>query len=143
MMVLLLGAIPAKAQISVRGGNPNLNITTGLPGSEPTPVSGSANTIRYRLQTRVTKITVRTVCAGQSFNLSVVATSVPYGIAAPAVSLVSGMLDTDFITNIQVRPPNTNQDASIRYTASATFAQGNSAELGNDTHTVTYTLIEQ
>jgi hypothetical protein len=66
-------------------------------------------------------------------------------VAAPEVDLVDGMLAVDFITNIRnQRPPNWTSDTiTLRYTASATFAQGNSAEMGNDVHTVTYTLQVQ
>jgi hypothetical protein len=128
--------------IDVRGGNPTLNITTGSPGSEPIPVVNTATTIRYRRQAAVSKITVRTTCPGQSFTLKVLATGVTRGVAAPEVTLVNGMLDTDFITNI----PDagfTVTTITLRYTASATFAQGNSAEQGNDVHTVTYTIQVQ
>lgn len=143
VILLLMHAPCARAQFSVGGGNPTLSVTTGMAGAQPLSVTGTANSLRYRLQNSITKITVRTVCPGQNFNLTVVATAVPYGVAAPTVNLINGMLDTDFITDIQVKPPNANQTASILYTASATFAQGNSAELGDDVHTVTYTFIEQ
>lgn len=128
--------------IDVRGGNQTLNITTGSPGSEPLPVVNTASTLRYRRQAAISKITVRTTCPSQSFTLEVLATGVTRGVAAPEVTLVNGMLDTDFITNI----PNvgfTVTTITLRYTASATFAQGNSAEQGNDVHTVTYTLLVQ
>jgi len=132
----------AQAPISVRGGNPTLSITTGLPGSEPIPVVNTATSIRYRRQAQVSKITVRTICTPQNFTLKVLATGVTYGVAAPEVTLTNGMLDTDFITNI----PNSGfvqTTVTLQYTASATFAQGNSAELGNDVHTVTYTILVQ
>ena len=120
-----------------------MTVTTGVAGGQPLAVTNSSITLRYALQNRITKITVRTNCPGQSFNLAVVATSVPQGTAAPQVNLTNGMLDTDLIVSIPPKPPNTNQTATLLYTASSTFAQGNSAELGNDVHTVTYTLIDQ
>lgn len=143
-LTLLINAVPrAYGQLSVMGGNMTATITTGIAGGQPVAVTNSAITLRYRLQNTVTKITVRTSCPGQRFNLAVVATTVPQGIAAPQVTLSNGMLDVDLIVSIPPRPPNQNQNATLLYTASATFAQGNSAELGNDVYTVTYTLLDQ
>ncbi len=141
LLAIVCSAAEMKAQpIDVRGGNQTLNITTGSPGSEPLPVVNTASTLRYRRQAAISKITVRTTCPSQSFTLKVLGTGVTRGVAAPEVTLVNGMLDTDFVTNI----PNagfTVTTITLRYTASATFAQGNSAEQGNDVHTVTYTLL--
>jgi hypothetical protein len=58
----------------------------------------------------------------------------------PAVALTNGMLAVDFITSIPGAAGWTTVTPTLQYTASATFAQGNSADLGNDVHTVTYTL---
>ncbi len=129
--------------IDVRLGNPTLNITTGAAGSEPIPVVNTATRLRYWRQAAISKITVRTTCPGQSFTLKVVATGVTRGVAAPEVTLVNGMLGTDFITNIPRTGGWTSTTPTLRYTASATFAQGNSAEQGNDVHTVTYTIQVQ
>ena len=128
----------ANAQISVRGGNPTLSITTGFPGSEPIPVVNVATSLRYRRQARIAKITVTTSCPGQRFTLKVLATGIDQGVAAPEVTLLHGMLNTDVITNI---PSSgfTWANATLQYTASATFADGD----GNDVHTVTYTLSAQ
>jgi hypothetical protein len=56
--------------------------------------------------------------------------------------LTNGMPETDFVTSI---PWGffTYSTCTVQYTASATFADGNSAEQGNDVHTVTYTLVGQ
>lgn len=129
--------------ISIGGGNVVLNITTGLPGQEPTPVTNQATTLTYRRGFLTRKVTVQSNCPGQDFTLKVVAINVTSGTAAPEVTLVNGMLAADFITNI---PPSfffQNGTCTLRYTASATFANGNSAEVGNDVHTITYTLLNQ
>jgi hypothetical protein len=68
---------------------------------------------------------------------------VTYGVAAPPVSLTNGMLAVDFITDIPSTGAWTRDTPTLQYTASATFAQGNSAEMGNDLHTLTYTLVVQ
>jgi hypothetical protein len=129
--------------INVRGGNITMNITTGAAGSQPVAVTNTITSLRYWRQAKIAKITVKTTCPTQAFNLQVVATGVTYGVAAPAVSLTNGMLAVDFITNIPSTGTWTNTTPTLQYTASATFAQGNSAELGNDLHTLTYTLVVQ
>lgn len=142
LMVLASEAMAQVGTIQVRGGNQTLNITTGAPGSQPVSVVKTSATLRYWRMAAVSKITVRTSCLGQSFNLAVVATGVTRGVAAPEVTLTDGMLDVDFITNIPTGTW-TNTTPTLQYTASATFAQGNSAEQGNDDHTVTYTIQVQ
>jgi hypothetical protein len=129
-------------QIEVRGGNKTLSITTAVVGSEPTPVTNATGTLRYRRQSQVTKITVQTSCPSQAFTLKVLAQSVPLGTAAPEVTLTNGMPATNFIVNIPAGS-NTRFTCTLRYTASVTFSQGNSAELGNDVHNVVYTLVRQ
>lgn len=129
--------------IDARGGNPTINITTGTAGGTMTSVVNTTSSLRYWRQAAVSKITVRTSCPGQSFSLSVVATGVARGVAAPEVTLVDGMLAVDFITSIPRTGVWSSTTPTLRYTASATFAQGNSAENGNDVHTVTYTIQVQ
>lgn len=131
------------AQVQVNGGNITLAVTTALASSEPLAVTNTVTSIRYRRENVITKLTVSTICPGQRFNLRVLATAVGAGTAAPQVTLAHGMLATDFITGIPPRPPAAFETASLQYTGSATFAQGNSAELGDDVHTVTYTLVAQ
>jgi len=139
-------ALSSQAQtVSVLGGNQVLSITTAVTGSEPTAVVNTASTVRYRRQSFViTKLTVSTSCPSQQFTLKVYASSIQAngGTAAPEVTLTNGMPATDFITSIP-RFSTQYRTATLRYTASATFAQGNSTEFGNDVHTVTYTLVRQ
>jgi len=132
------------AQLTLAGGNPTLSITTGMAGAEPIAVVNTATTIDYEKSASVQKITVLTSCLGQSFTLKVVATGASFGTPAPEVTLTQGMLATDLITGIPSKPPGPNKGScTLRYTASATFAQGNSSEQGNDVHTVTYTILAQ
>jgi len=143
-VVLCAIAVPciAPAQISVKGGNPLLTITTGVAGGQPVSVTNTATSLQWSKKSVITKITVTTSCPGQHFGLAVVATSVSSGVAASQVTLSDGMLAADFITNIPTTGSAT-KTCTLKYTASATFAQGNSSELGNDVHTVTYTLVAQ
>jgi hypothetical protein len=130
-------------QISITGGNLVMAVTTGAAGSEPVAVTNTNDRLRYKRLSVISKITVSTSCPGQNFNLSVIAVSPTDGTAMPAVTLVNGQPESDFIVNIPKSPPSNNRTATLRYTAWATFAQGNSAEVGNDVHKVTYTIVAQ
>jgi len=118
-----------------------MTITTGIAGGQLQDVINTDCSLRYttpRNPPRTWKITVRTLCPNQSFNLRVIATSVTRGTAAPEVTLSTGSPAIDFITGI--RRNTRNAKATLQYTASAIFAQGHSGDVGNDVHTVTYTL---
>jgi hypothetical protein len=142
--VLLIAKEASGQSLTIGGGNQTLTITTGIPGGQLVDVVNATCTLTYvipLLPLRNWKITVNSSCPGQNFDLSVVATNVTRGTAAPEVALLSGNPAIDFITGIG---PSFWQSYSCRlnYTASATFAQGNSTEVGNDVHTVTYTLLQ-
>jgi hypothetical protein len=125
---------------TLRGtANPKINIIAAVPGSEPTPVVNSGSSVRYTGTAVISKITVRTVCANQKYDLSVVAGSIPAGrgTAAPAVNLVNGMIATDLIVSIPAGAAQTT--VTLQYTGAALFSDGT----GTDTHTVTYTQVAQ
>jgi hypothetical protein len=142
LLIVLVQFSQAQPIIQVRGGNPLMSITTGIPGGQPIPVTNTTTRLDYRRSRITTKITVTSNCPGQKFTLKVLATGVTVGIPAPEVTLSDGMPSTNFITNI---PPGSSGilRCTLRYTASATFDQGNSLELGNDVHLVTYTIVAQ
>jgi hypothetical protein len=128
--------------ISLNGGNVTMTLTTGTAGGQLLDVVNTTAWLAYQKQHVLSKITVKTVCLGQSFNLQAVATNVTAGVAAPAVTLMNGSPDIDFIRDISTSGAK-NATCIVQYTASATFAQGNSAELSNDVHTVTFTIQSQ
>jgi len=141
--VLLTWALPAAAQLRVQGGNVTISITAGIPGPIPPSATVSTTGLRWRQETVDTKITISTICPGQKFTLRAVATGITGGgTPAPEVTLQEGMPATDFIVDIPPRKPN-NGRCTVQYTAVATFEQGNSLELGDDLHTITYTLVAQ
>ena len=138
---IFVSKISAQA-ISITGGNQTMTITTGTAGGQPVSVLNTACTLTYRKQAAISKITVSTSCPGQDYNLSILATNVTRGVAAPQVSLVNGNPATDFITSIP-RTGFTSATCKLQFTASATFSDGNSAELGDDVYTITYTIQVQ
>jgi len=147
LMSCLLVLADARGQagaIVVNGGNITMSLTTGAAGSEPVAVINTSTSLTYWRQAADAKITVQTSCASQAFGLQVVATGVTRGVAQPAVTLTNGMLAVDLIRTIRRVPSSwTSATATLQYTASATFAQGNSSEMGDDDHTVTYTIVRQ
>ncbi len=128
--------------ISITGGNQTMTISTGTAGGQPVSVINTACTLRYKKQAKISKITVATSCPGQSYDLYIVATNVTKGVAAPQVSLVNGNPATDLITSIPTTG-STNATCTLQFTASSTFSQGNSSEVGDDVHTITYTIQAQ
>jgi len=144
LTILLVSVATAQVgTIRINGGNLTMNITTGAAGSQPVADVDVTRTLQYWRKAAIAKVTVRTSCPTQAFTLRVLATGVVQGVAAPQVTLTDGMLAVDFITSIPSAGTWTSSTITLQYTASATFAQGNSAELGNDVHAVTYTLQVQ
>jgi hypothetical protein len=125
-----------QAQFSVRGGNQTISVTTAVAGSEPTPVVNTSSSLRYSAQANITRITVQTTCPNQNYTLTVVATGVTRGVAAPAVTLIDGAPASNLITNIP-KAWGGNATVTLQYTCTALFSQGS----GSDVHTVKYTLI--
>ncbi|HUI09042.1 MAG TPA: hypothetical protein VL221_01880 [Bacteroidota bacterium] len=144
ILALTLAALtPGRAQqISIVGGNLLMSVTTGSAGAQPVAVTSTTSSLHWKRQNVISKITVAASCPGQRFSLAVLATNLTYGVAAPQVSLFNGMLATDFVLSIPTGNP-LNKTCTLRYTASSTFAQGNSTELGNDVYSITYTLVAQ
>jgi hypothetical protein len=112
-----IGVQKANAQPISVGGNITMSISTGVAGGALTSVVNTTITLSYRRQNALAKITVATSCPAQSFTLKVLA--------------------------IPAKPPANVRTCTLQYIASATFAQGNSTEDGNDVHTVTYTILAQ
>jgi len=141
---VLLCASPAAAQpaIRIQGGAPVLTVSAATPGNEPAPVSNAASQLRYRRQSATSKVTVTTACPGQKFTLQLVALNPDVGTAMPPVTLTDGMPPRDLVTGIPPGNPPFGR-CVLQYTAVATFAQGNSTELGPDAHLVTFTLVAQ
>ena len=123
---------------TLRGTAPKITVNAAVPGSEPTPVSSTSSQIRYSGKTYISKITVRTVCANQKFDLSVIATGLTSGHGSPvSVTLVNGMIASDFITSIPVSASQITP--TLQYTCAPQFSDGT----GTDNHTVTYTQVAQ
>lgn len=142
--VLLIATVGAGQTLTIGGGNQTITLTTGIAGGQLVNVINVNTTLDYTTPpgggNPNYKITVSSSCMGQRFGLSVLAinlTGAANGTPAPEVVLSSVSPAVDFITGIR---KNRTVTCTLQYTASATFAQGNSTELGNDVHDVTYTI---
>ena len=142
-VAILLACSCTRAQaLRINGGDQTMTVATGIAGAEPLSVTNVSCRLRYKKQSKISKITVETSCPGQSYDLSVLALNVTQGVAAPEVSLINGNPAMDLITDIP-RSGFTNATCTLQFTAEASFEQGNSLEEGDDVHTVTYTIQAQ
>ncbi len=151
LFFILYNNLNAQAmRLIVNGGNQTMNITTGTSTTQPLSVPNTTCTISYSQRlagTTTKKVTVSATCPTQEFTLTVLATPPTGGGTAvtPAINLINNMAAADFIRNIPGNNGTTriSYTAGLTYIASATYAQGNSTDFGNDVYTITYTLTTQ
>lgn len=165
-LLVLLAAAPAAAQVplpepgpragdgvhvlefSAGGGVVSLVVDAAEAGSELAEASDTGTELHWINGIGQTaKLTVSTACPGQRFSLSVglQVTSWASGTlatVAPPVDLTDGMLATDLLRDVPAAASGEGT-AVLTYRASATVADGTSADHGDDVHTVTYTFLEQ
>jgi hypothetical protein len=149
LLALGLGLLPdpASAQVrrlSVEGGPLLLAIGTtgGFAGQELPPVVSTATGLSWQWVGQMAKITVTNSAPGQRYTLRLEATNITTsGTAQPEITLADGMFARDLIRNITHQGSGVPGSCVLRYTASATIAQG--ASPTPDQHLITFTLIEQ
>lgn len=131
------------------GRSVDLDIIDATPGQEPNSVSDASTEIYWDASYGVTsKITISTVCPGQSYSLytELDVTSWGSGTVAteqPEIALSDGMMDTDILRDIPPDQPGRIGTGVLTYRAEATVAQGNSFENGDDYHSITLTIVAQ
>ncbi len=131
------------------GGSLTLTISTATAGSEPDDETDNSTEIFWDADFGLTaKMTVSTMCATQAFKLFVDFRVTTWGSGTAGteqgeIALVDGMADTDIFRDIPSTLPGRTGNGTLTYRASATVADGNSVEHGDDFHTVTYTLLAQ
>lgn len=116
--------------------NLTLIINSATPGSDPDPVTDSTTCdLSWTTNQTSKKITVKTNLAAPKFSLEVegINLSGSNGSAAGLITLTTG--GADFITGISVE----SASCDLSYTATATAADGT----GSDTHTITYTIVDE
>jgi len=152
--VILAGVLvmPTRAQdfvFSSGGGSLSLTISSATAGSEPDDETDNSTELFWDADFGITsKMTVSTLCATQAFKLFVDFSVTTFGSGTAGteqgeIELFDGMLDTDIFRDIPSTLPGRTGNATLTYRVSATVADGNSLENGDDFHTVTYTLLAQ
>ena len=118
-------------EMGISGGNITLTINSATAGSEPDAQSDNTTCdLQWTTNEASKKITVATDNGTPNFTLKILAENVSGGTATSEVTLSTTA--TDFVASIST----TVGSCDLKYTASATAAQGT----GSDAHTVTYTL---
>lgn len=119
-------------ELAINSGDITLTIESAAAGKEPDEVTDNTCKLKWTTNTTGKKITVKTDLASPTFTLKVEAKNVKGGTAASEVTLsTTGQL---FVTGIE----KTTGSCKLKYTASATAAQGT----GTDKHIITYTLAD-
>jgi len=122
-------------ELTITGGNVTLTINAAVAGAEPTDATDASTSLDWTTNdTNTKKITVGTDI-DPTYTLTVEATGVSGGTGQAAATLTLAAGAQDLVRDVSL----TTGDCTLSYTASATAALGT----GTDTHTVTYTLIDQ
>jgi hypothetical protein len=124
------------ADINLTGGNVNLLITSASPGTNPDGAMDSNCRLNWTtaVSDPIQKITVESSLLHPQFPLHVQALGVNGGTAEGLVAVGSS---ADFVTNI-LAGTNDGQ-ATLKYQANATAAEG----AGSDSHNITFTITVQ
>jgi hypothetical protein len=118
-------------EIAITGGNITLTISAASAGADPNAVTSSACGLNWTTNEATKKITAASDQPTPSFTLKVLAQALTGGTAAAEATL-SNTTDHDVVTGIST----TTGNCTLRYTATATAAQGT----GSVVHEVTYTI---
>lgn len=143
------GVAAQELRFNSGGGPISLTIESAVAGSEPLDATDNSTEIYWDANFGVpAKLTVTTIAPGQNFNLYLLLSIPDQGLAAqgvvqPEIQLIDGMLDTDILTAIPSTLPGRQGFGILEYRATATVADGNSTEHGDDSHIVTFTLLAQ
>ena len=134
-------------EFTAGGGVVSLVVDAADAGAEPAEAVDASTELHWvNGLGGAAKLTVATVCPGQRFGLSVGLQLTSGGSAAtvaPPVALLDGMLAADVLRDVPTSAPAREGTAVVIYRASATVADGTSADHGDDVHTVTYTFLAQ
>lgn len=143
LILVLAGSVRGQAlSFDFGGGSTTLTISTAIAGMQPNDATDNASGLAWTASNgQGAKITTSTSAPGQSFSLFVtVDVTSGFGSSQGEVELTDGMLDTDLVINI---PKKKSGTGTLTYRARATVSQGNSADDGDDVHTITYTILAQ
>jgi hypothetical protein len=125
--------VDAINEIAVTGGDITLTINTATAGSDPDAQTDNTCGLLWTTNEPGKKITAASDEAAPNFTLKVLAQAVTGGTASAEATL-SNTTARDVVEGVAT----TTGGCTLRYTASATAAQGT----GTVNHTVTYTVTD-
>lgn len=131
-----------KVKIKIEGGSITLTISTATAGQEPNEVTNTTCGLEWECEEweveKNKKITVKTNLVSPKFTLKVLAIIDPTSSGTAAGEVTLSTVAQDFVTSIPAGS-EVKGSCTLKYTASATAAQGT----GTDTHIITYTITTQ
>ncbi|MBL0062062.1 MAG: hypothetical protein IPP40_11450 [bacterium] len=139
---MLIGNVSLAANVSILNGNVDLVVSTASAGSEPDPDIDQTAQLQWDNwpnSAPTKKITVQTNLASPQFALGVQAINITPSDGTSAGEVQVSTSATDFINSIPAKDSPDNATCDLRYKATALAADGT----GIDTHTITYTIVDQ
>ncbi|MBU0690937.1 hypothetical protein KKC97_09235 [bacterium] len=140
--MLLFSAMAYGADVAVLNGNVDLVISSATAGQEPDVDSDQTAQLEWNNwpgTSATKKITVQTNLASPNFTLKVQALNITAATGTSAGEVTLTTISVDLISSI---PAMTSPDVGtcdLRYTATATASDG----INVDTHTITYTIVDE
>jgi hypothetical protein len=119
----------SSGSVSLTIGLANVTAGVDLMG----PATNTATSLLWGSNSSLKKITARTNLAAPKYTLKVLATSPTAGTAAPEVTLST--TDKDFMTNVG----RSSGTCTLQYSGYALASTG----VGTDSHTITFTIVNQ
>jgi hypothetical protein len=142
VVLLFLSAMAYSADVAVLNGNVDLVISTATPGQEPDPDTDQTTQLEWNnwpSGSAVKKIMVQTNLASPNFTLKVQAINISAGDGSSEGEVTVSTSSIMLISGIPAMVSPDVGTCDLRYTASATASDG----INVDTHTITYTIVDE
>jgi len=142
VLLLFLVSPVRGADVAILNGNVDLVIFTATAGLEPDSDSDQTTQLQWSnwpITAAVKKITVQTNLASPAFTLKVQAINITAGDGTSAGEVTVTTSSLDLISSIPAKDSPNTATCDLRYTASAAASDG----INVDTHTITYTIVDE
>ena len=139
---MLMGSVSLAANVSILNGNVDLVVSTVSAGSEPDSDIDQTTQLQWDNwpnSAPTKKIAVQTNLASPQFVLTAQAINITPSDGTSAGEVQLSTSAKDFINSIPAKDSPDNATCDLRYKATALAADGT----GVDTHTITFTIVDQ
>jgi hypothetical protein len=139
---ILIGKLSFAANVAILNGSVDLIVSSASAGSEPDQDIDQTTQLQWDNwpnSATIKKITVQSNLASPQFTLSVQAINISPADGSSAGEITVSSSAADFINSIPAKDSPDNASCDLRYKATALAAEGT----GVDTHTITYTIVDQ